>query len=143
MGITLTTPGLLFPAISLLMLAYTNRFLALATLIRELHASYKQQPDPIIFRQIGSLRYRVTLIKAMQACGIASLFCCVLCMFILFAGWTRLGEVTFGLSLLLMLLSLALSFREVQISVDALNMRLSDLERIPSQGQEVPTRPDH
>ena len=132
MNINLTTPALLFPAISLLMLAYTNRFLALAALIRELHASYQQRPDPIILGQIGSLRRRVALIKAMQACGIASLFCCVLCMFIWFAGWTRWGEAAFGLSLLLMLLSLALSFREVQISVDALNMRLSDLERSPA-----------
>jgi Protein of unknown function (DUF2721). len=48
MEINLTTPALLFPAISLLLLAYTSRFLALAALMRELHVRYKTQPDPRI-----------------------------------------------------------------------------------------------
>lgn len=128
MDIDLTTPALLFPAISLLLLAYTNRFLALAALIRDLHASYKKQPDEIIYRQIDNLRYRVVLIKQMQVYGVASLLFCVICMFVLFAGWIQAGKLIFGLSLVLMLVSLGLSLREVQVSVGALNLRLSDLE---------------
>lgn len=131
MEIELTTPALLFPAISLLLLAYTNRFLTLAALIRDLHARYKNEPDEITYKQLGNLRYRVALIKDMQAFGVASLLFCVLCMFVLFAGWEFLGKVIFGISLILMMFSLALSLREIQVSVDALNLRLSDLEKEP------------
>ena len=133
MRIDLTTPALLFPAISLLLLAYTNRFLTLANLIRELHASYKKAPDELIIRQLGNLRHRVDLIKYMQAYGVASIFCCVACMFVLFAGLVRVGEIVFGASLILMMISLAYSFREVQLSVGALNLRLSDLEELGRQ----------
>jgi multidrug efflux pump subunit AcrB len=97
-------------------------------LIRDLHARYKKEPDEITYRQIGNLRYRVVLIKQMQAFGVASLLFCVVCMFILFAGWIQLGKLIFAISLILMMVSLLLSFREVQVSVDALHLRLSDLE---------------
>jgi hypothetical protein len=129
MELTLTTPALFFPAISLLLLAYTNRFLVLANLIRELHARYKKEPDEIIYRQIGNLRHRVILIKYMQAAGVASLLICVVCMFVLFQGWLEAGEWLFSLSMLLMVISLALSLWEIWISIDALNLRLSDLEQ--------------
>lgn len=128
MDIGLTTPALLFPAISLLLLAYTNRFLTLANLIRELHKSYKTNPEDIILAQISNLRYRVVLIRNMQAYGIASFFLCVLCMFVLFAGQILIGKIIFGVSLICLLVSLGISFREIQVSVDALNYRLSDLE---------------
>jgi hypothetical protein len=128
MNINLTTPALLFPALSLLLLAYTNRFLALAALIRDLHAQYKTEHDELIIMQLGNLRYRVVLIRNMQAFGVGSILLCTLCMLFLFAGWTRLGEIVFGLSLILMAVSLALSLREIQISIDALHLRLSDLE---------------
>jgi hypothetical protein len=129
MDIDVTTPALLFPAISLLLLAYTNRFLTLASLIRDLHARYKIEPDEIIYQQIGNLRYRVMLIKQMQTFGVASLLFCVVCMFLLFAGWMLAGKIIFGISLILMMISLLLSLREVQVSVGALNFTLSDLER--------------
>jgi hypothetical protein len=135
MDINLTTPALLFPAISLLLLAYTNRFLALAALIRELHAQYKEERDELIIRQLGNLRYRVGLIRNMQAFGVGSLLFCTICMFVLFAGQTQLGEITFGISLVLMAISLALSLREIQISVDALHLRLSDLEELERTGR--------
>lgn len=128
MKIELTTPALLFPAISLLLLAYTNRFLTLANLIRELHARYKAERDQLIPGQIANLRYRVYLIKDMQAFGVASLLLCVVCMFVLFAGWELAGRLIFGISLVLMIASLALSLREIQVSVDALDLRLRDLE---------------
>jgi hypothetical protein len=128
MELGLTTPALLFPAISLLLLAYTNRFLTLANLIRELHRSYKANPEQVILAQISNLRYRVVLIRNMQVYGIASFFLCVLCMFILFAGQELLGRLIFGVSLIALMVSLGISFREIQVSVDALNYRLSDLE---------------
>ena len=106
MDIDVTTPALLFPAISLLLLAYTNRFLTLAQLIRDLHARYKIEPDEVIYKQIGNLRYRVMLIKQMQAFGVASLLFCVVCMFFLFAGWILAGKIIFGISLVLMMISL-------------------------------------
>ena len=81
MKIDLTTPALLFPAISLLLLAYTNRFLTLANLIRDLHAKYKQSRDQLIPGQIANLRYRMVLIRNMRAFGVSSLLLCVLSMF--------------------------------------------------------------
>ncbi len=129
MDITLTTPALLFPAISLLLLAYTNRFLTLANLIRELHRSYKNNPEEIIIAQISNLRYRMELIRNMQIFGVSSFFGCVLCMLTLFLELITLSKVIFGISLVMLMVSLALSLREVQISVHALNYRLSDLEK--------------
>lgn len=128
MDFTLTTPGLLFPAVSLLLLAYTNRFLALASLIRTLHSTYKTSPDKVLLDQIKNLRYRVLLIRNMQTLGIASLFLCVLCMFLIFAGHYEPSKYIFGISLLLLLWSLGLSIKEIQISVNALNLHLSDIE---------------
>ncbi|MBB6612211.1 DUF2721 domain-containing protein [Pontibacter sp. Tf4] len=128
MEITLTTPALLFPAISLLLLAYTNRFLALAGLIRSLKQRYATTQSHIVYGQIENLRTRLLLIRNMQAFGIASIFGCVFCMFVLFAGYETIGKYVFGLSLLLLLISLALALREIQISVNALTLELNDLE---------------
>ena len=129
MEITLTTPALLFPAISLLLVAYTNRFNTIGGRIRTLHSLYKDDPDDILVGQIESLRKRVYLIRNMQAFGVASLFSCVLCLFILFAGKILLGKIIFGLSLILMMISLSLSFQEILISVNALNLELSDMQK--------------
>jgi hypothetical protein len=129
MDITLTTPALFFPALSLLMLAYTNRFLALANLIRNLHADYQKAPDPLILGQIDNLTFRVELLKYMQATGAASILGCVLCMLVLFAGWIEVGKVLFVVSLLLLIASLVLSLSEIWISIRALNLHLSALKR--------------
>lgn len=129
MEINVTTPALLFPAITLLLLAYTNRFLTLATLIRNLHKNYKSSPDQIILEQIENLRRRAHLIKHMQGVGVASLFLCVLCMLLLFAGQIELGKYMFGLSIIVLLVSLVISLREIAISVDALELHLSDIEK--------------
>lgn len=128
MVITLTTPALLFPAISLLLLAYTNRFLAIANLIRGLHHQYQENPDVIIYGQIKNLRKRVYLTRNMQALGISSLFFCVLTMFLIYLGEITAGEYVFGFSLILLMVSLGISVREIQISIKALNIQLSDLE---------------
>lgn len=129
MDISLTTPALLFPAVTFLLVAYTNRFLAIGSRIRNLHEKYLTTSDKVVLSQILSLRKRVVLIRNMQACGVAGLFLCVLCMFVMFAGLNMLGNILFGLSLLFILASLAISLREIQLSVDALNLELSDIER--------------
>ncbi|MCB0473934.1 MAG: DUF2721 domain-containing protein [Flavobacteriaceae bacterium] len=126
--ITLTTPGLLFSAISLLLLAYTNRFLTLASLIRKLHAEYLENPDKLVHGQIRNLQLRVNLIRNMQIWGVASLFLCVLCMFLIFAGEQFLGKVVFGIGLLLLLVSLGMSLFELMISVKALNLQLKNMD---------------
>lgn len=128
MNITLTTPALLFPAVSLLLLAFTNRFLAIATLIRQLHKSYLQNPESILEGQLKNLRQRLVLIRAMQLFGVFSLFLCVLAMFFLYINYEVLGEITFGISLVLLLISLFISLREIQLSTKALDLELSDME---------------
>lgn len=122
----LTTPALLFPAISLLMLAYTNRFVVLANLARELYAEYKKEQDEDIAAQIVNLQIRNGLIKNMQICGALSFFFCVTCMFLLFAGSATLANGAFALALLLLLASLALLVKELFLSIDALNTHLKD-----------------
>jgi hypothetical protein len=136
MEINVTTPALLFPAISLLLLAFTNRFLTLANLIRDLHAKYKIEQNEVYVGQMANLKYRIRLIRDMQAFGIASLLFCVLSMFALFAGWLELGKWIFGFSLVLMMIALALSLREIQVSVGALDLHLQDMEQIISQGKQ-------
>jgi len=128
MKIDITTPALLFPAVSLLLLAYTNRFLALATLIRGLKKQYEAEHDSNLFSQLINLQKRVTLIRNMQALGVASLLLCVICMFALFMDFQLLGKVLFGISLILMMVSLLLSMREILISVFALNLELKRIE---------------
>lgn len=130
MDFSLTTPALLFSAISLLLLAYTNRFLTLAALIRELYGRYKAEPDKKIIGQLHNLRYRIVIIRNMQILGVSSFFFCVLCMFLLFAGWATVGKLVFGLSLFLLLASLALSLRELQVSVDALTLQIHDIDEL-------------
>lgn len=136
MELSLATPSLLFPAISLLLLAYTNRFLGLAALIRELQARYRSEQSHGVRRQIDNLRRRVMLIRHMQVAGVTSLFLCVLCMFLIFAALPGPAKIAFGVSLCAMMVSLALSLREIWISIDALNVQLGDLE----SGE--PGRPD-
>ena len=129
MDITLTTPAILFPAISLLLVAYTNRFGALGSRIRSLHSENRNNPDDILGGQIESMRKRVNLIRYMQGLGVCSLFSCTLCMFALFAGKMMVGKIIFGLGLILMLGSLALSLKEISLSVEALNLELSDMQK--------------
>jgi Protein of unknown function (DUF2721) len=134
MEITITTPALLFPAISLLMLAYTNRFLTLATIIRNLYDRYHSVPSENVLAQIVNLRYRIYLIRNMQIFGVLSLLFCVISMFALFAGWIVGGQWMFGFALILMMLSMAVSLRELQISVGALDLLLADMEEHEKTG---------
>jgi len=122
-----TTPALLFPAISLLLLAYTNRFLTLAQVIRQLHAS-RDPRAPVVSRQLPGLKRRVSLIKYMQSVAVASFLLCSLSMLALFAGWMLAGQWLFAASMLSLAASLLLSLVEVLISTNALAVVLEDLE---------------
>jgi len=134
MDITLTTPALLFPTVSLLMLAYTNRFLTLAQIIRNLHARYQDEDDENLLGQITNLRYRIYLIRNMQIAGVLSLLFCVVSMFALFAGWVTGGQWSFGIALILMLVSMLISLRELMVSVGALDLLLTNLEEHEKMG---------
>lgn len=126
--LTLTTPALLFSAISLLLLAYTNRFLAYANVVRTLHARFKENPDHLIIGQIQNLRKRLALTRTMQLLGIGSLLLCVLCMFLVYIDFQLAGEILFGIALVMLIISLAISVWEIQISVRALDLHLGDME---------------
>jgi len=135
MDFTLSTPALLFPTVSLLMLAYTNRFLTLATIISGLHDRYKNDQNDNLLGQIANLRYRVYLIRNMQIFGVLSLLFCVVSMFALFAGWVPGGQWAFGIALILMIVSMLISLRELQISVGALDLLLVELEDEEKKGE--------
>ena|ERR1043165_4455258 len=128
MQIQLTTPSILFPAISLLMLAYTNRFLGLASVIRQLHSSHLASPKAIYVQEIQNLRRRIRLTRDMQFWGILSLTLCTVCMFFLFSGFQRTGEVFFAISIICMIVSLIVSLIEIRMSVNALDLHLKDIE---------------
>lgn len=127
--LTLTTPTLLFSAVSLILLAYTNRFLSYAQLIRTLKEEYMQQRSEMTAAQIAKLRRRLYLTRSMQIAGISSLFFCVVTMFLIYIGFQTLSVYIFGLALLLLILSLGISILEIQISVNALEIHLKDMEK--------------
>jgi len=110
------------------MLAYTNRFLTLATIIRNLYDRYNDNHNDNLLKQIGNLRFRIYLIRNMQIFGVLSLLLCVFSMFALFAGWASGGQWSFTIALILMIISLVISLRELFISVGALDLLLTDLE---------------
>jgi len=129
MEINFTTPALLFPAISLLLLAYTNRFLALANLVRKLHDEYKRgEQNKIIIKQIHSLRRRIRLVRYMQGLGVFSFVCCVITMYTIYMNWVVAIKYEFALSLLSLLASLVISLIEITMSTKALELELSDIE---------------
>jgi hypothetical protein len=129
MEISFNTPALLFPAISLIMLAYTNRFLALSSRVRNLHDKYQNQEQKhIIHGQIKNLRYRLKLIKNMQALGVVTFLGCILCMYLIYVQFMLAANVVFAISLLSFSASLLLSLLEIQLSTKALELELSDME---------------
>ncbi len=128
MEFTFATPALLFPAVSLLFISYTNRFVSYADLVRRLHERWRTDGSGVLERQIGNLRARIRMIRNMQIAGAISLLLCVICMILLSFEMMLAAEVCFILALFLMLVSLGLLVWEVSISVRALNLQLSDLE---------------
>ena len=129
MTLSINTPALLFPAISLIMLAYTNRFLALASLVRNLHTKYTEgNKDSLLHGQIKNLRYRLRLIKNMQAFGICSFISCIFSMFFIYLEKEITSEILFAISLLFFIASLFMSLVEIQQSTKSLDLELSDME---------------
>lgn len=127
---SISTPALLFPGITLLMLAYTNRFLALSALIRNLHDRFKEGKEEGIIRgQIVNLRKRLTLVKAMQAAGVLSFFFCLVSMTLIYFDQPVWAFSIFGISLVCLMLSLLISLWEITISTGALKIELEDMEK--------------
>ena len=127
MTVQIETPALLFSATSLILLAYTNRFLTIATIVRSLKKKYDEAENKSILLEIKNLNLRLTLIRYMQMFGVLSLFFSVFAMMLLFFEMQQWGVILFALSLLLLLVSLAVSFWEISISVNALRLHLSDI----------------
>ncbi len=133
MELTLSIPALLFPAISLSMLAYNARYLAIAALIRELHRQYRERASVTLGKQVRQLQRRLEIIKQMQAAAILSFLFSALCMLLLYLEWMFLANLLFGMSLFCLITSLILSFIEVQLSTKALKIQLSDIGGEPSE----------
>ena len=128
MELTLNTPALLFPALTLIMLAYTNRFLAISSLIRNLYREYEKERTDMMLSQIYTLKHRLRLIRDMQVMGVLSLLSCVFSMAFIYFRLQTAAQWIFGLGLLLLAGSLFVSVYEVVISTKALNIQLSNLE---------------
>ena len=123
----LTTPSLLFSAISLILLAYTNRFLSYASVVRALKEKHQQTHDPKDIAQIANLRKRLYLTRSMQILGILSLLLCVIAMFFIYVSWQVFAAWIFGIALLLLAASLCVCIWEINISVKALEIHLEDI----------------
>lgn len=131
MELQLSTPALLFSAITLMMLAFTNRFLAIANLIRGLHKKYLENPkEDIIIEQIHNLKRRLSMIKYMQLCGVLSFLLCVVCMYLIFIEAQAAANYVFIGSMLTLLISLGISLIEILISTKALNLEIQDMETL-------------
>jgi hypothetical protein len=129
MELQLSTPALLFSAITLMMLAYTNRFLAIANLIRGLHQKYKANPEEnVLVGQIQNLKKRLSMIKYMQLFAVVSFLLCVVCMYLIFIEEKSAANYVFIGSMLCLLISLLISFVEILISTQALKLEIKDME---------------
>lgn len=124
---SLTTPALIFPAISLLMLAYTNRFVVLADLIRALYNDNQQHPKQQNLDQIANLKYRMDVIKKMQIFGAASFIVAVISMLVAMLKIPFASAALFAIALVLLVISLAYLLRELTVSIDALTIQLDDI----------------
>jgi hypothetical protein len=127
MTLSLETPALLFSATSLILLAYTNRFLTIAQIVRSLKKNYEDNHNKSILLEIKNLNLRLTLIRYMQLFGVMCLFLSVFAMLLLYVSQDTIGIYIFGASLLCLLISLGISFWEISISVNALRVHLKDL----------------
>ena len=126
--LSLTTPALLFSAVSLILLAYTNRFLSYAQLVRTLKEQHLQHPSKVTRAQIDNLRRRLHLTRTMQLLGVTSLFLCVVTMFLIYVGLMLLSAYVFGAALLLLAGPLGVARWAIQIPVRALEIPLQDME---------------
>lgn len=124
MTLNITDPAIMFSGISLLFLAYTNRYLALANVIRSLNKNLKSHDEKNRIAQIQNLHTRTNLIKFMQAVGVISFLFCIASMMLLYWQMQQLGEISFVISLISMIVSLIISLVEILISGESLKMEL-------------------
>jgi hypothetical protein len=137
-SLSINTPALLFPAITLLMLAYTNRFLTLASLVRKLHDQYsKGDVGAVLLGQIKNIRSRLNLIRYMQGFGVVSFLSCVVTMLCLFRNLQTFAYYTFAASLLFLITSMLLSLLEINMSTKAIELELSDMEEVIGEGNII------
>ncbi len=129
MDISINTPALMFPAITLVMLAYTNRFLALSSRVRALHDVYKDHENKVIIHgQIKNMRYRLKLIKNMQSLGVSAFLCSILCMYMIYENLMLFAHLIFAVSMIFFAASLVISLVEINLSTKAIELELSDME---------------
>lgn len=129
MELTIGTPALLFSTVSLLMIAFTNRFLAISSLIRDLHDKFRNTPDTVLVEQIKTLHQRLRLIRNIQILAVLSLLLSAICMFVIYHGNQAVASYLFGGALLLQITALLLSVWEISISINALQIELSDMQK--------------
>ena len=126
--LTLITPTFLFSAVSLILLAYTNRFLSYTSLVRNLKVKYMENKSSVTKAEIENLKKRLKLTRLMQLYGVASLLLCVATMFLIYIGLQTVSAVIFAVALLFLIISLALSVWEINISSKSIQIHLSDME---------------
>lgn len=126
MNLNINTPTLLFPAIALLMLAYTNRYHFVVTLIRELIEKCEIEGvcDLSTIQQCKFLQTRVVIIQRMQQLLVLSLLLCVLCMALVHFALKSIALVVFSFSMVSFVSSLIFSLREITISVNGVKKLL-------------------
>jgi len=124
MNLNISDPAILFPGISLLFLAYTNRYLAIANIIRQLNQVIDNNFDENRERQIQGLLVRVQLIRYMQLFGILAFIFCTLSTGALLLNLDSIALISFGSSIFFLFVSLCASFLEVAKSGDGLRIEI-------------------
>ncbi|RYU93316.1 DUF2721 domain-containing protein [Emticicia agri] len=144
MELTISTPALLFSTVSLLMIAFTNRFLALASLIRDLHVKYKTEEEKEnIIAQIIGLKRRIRIVRNIQIIAISSLLLSAVCMLLIFLQKELAAKWFFGGALTLQIVALTLSVREITLSMNALELELSDIAELISPASHRRRKKEH
>jgi len=136
MRLDLATPALLFPAISLLLLAHTNRFLVTATRLRDLGAKYRATPEPGLARQLANLYYRIRLIRWTQGLGVGAMLMSLVSMLLTLSVQSQSAFLAFALGLVLLMSSLAVALWEIVISVDAIKVELGNVLQPPRSHEQ-------
>ena len=123
----ITTPAILFPAISLLFVAYTNRLHSLSVLIRAMTTEGSDESKTEhTEEQLDILQKRVTYIKRMQVFGILSFIFNLITIICLYINYDYLANYIFGFGLFMLSASLFFALLETLISTKALNIHLKN-----------------
>ena len=125
--------GVLFPAIPLMMVNFGNRYTVLANLIRHLHDEViRDNVSPTdaerFLLQINRLRDRLRLIGIIQSCAAIAFVFALAAMIGAYFGHMEVASWLFLGSIFLLMGSMLLFTREIQIANTALDVHLSDLE---------------